>query len=229
VNTSTSQSEQVCSSLRKVVNLSKVIQLSKFFNSPSFSTLQVFQLSKFFNSQRLFFNSKESKMEIAMKQKPEVDYVSELYHRGIDHVLERIFIGLNKKSANACTNASSEWKEIVSYFFDYKIPKFRRILDGKVSQQWKKNAPLIVSTKFRDLGRLFSECLYPLTMTADGKNVAVGGLNDVDVEIRIHNANDLSLVKIIHVARNPDTHALTIKVSFLNIFFFMYDSKYPIQ
>ena len=149
-------------------------------------------------------------MEIVKKE--EVDYVSELYHRGIHQPLVQIFFNLNSKSVSACKDASQEWREIASYICKSKIPRIRKIIEARISQQWMKTTPKIVSTNFRNLGRILTECLYPLTMTADAKHVVVGGLDDYDVQINVHNAEDLSLVKVIDVVKNTNDHTITIKV-----------------
>ncbi len=96
----------------------------------------------------------------------ESDFIATLFERQFHYTLEKIILPLPKESLLICKAVSSVWNEIVSHYLNSNIPRITRILDSRLSREWKTKNPQI---KIRTI----SNEDYIGHMIADQKNIVL--------------------------------------------------------
>lgn len=150
------------------------------------------------------------------EQSQNFDLLKELYDNELDYLLERVFLNLPQESIKACKEIGKEWKGIVSEFYDKRRPGMDNVLNARISQNIKEQKCNIISSVFKS-SRIALGLVYPLAMTADQRNVFIGGTDDDDdVVIQVLNAETFNRIAILQIGKNIHTHNYKIHRLHLN-------------
>ncbi len=74
---------------------------------------------------------------------PRVDFITELFVRGLHSLLEEIILVLDNKSVMAFQDVSQEWERILFYYLESKNPRLQHRISLRINQAWEYESPFI--------------------------------------------------------------------------------------
>ena len=122
------------------------------------------------------------------------DFISILFSRNLDHILERIFLSLPKSDIQNCKSVSSIWNQIILRFHESRNPRIQRFLDFRIAQEWSKKKPVWKT------GNLTPDILDAPRLTcfvSDDNHIAM--MANLDLKIFILDSKTLQLSQILDV------------------------------
>lgn len=78
-----------------------------------------------------------------------VDFITELFDRGLHSFLEDIILSLDHKTVMAFQDVSQEWERILFYYLESKNPRLQDRISQRINQAWKTRSPLIHEVDLR--------------------------------------------------------------------------------
>ena len=99
-----------------------------------------------------------------------VDFLSELFRRGLHQILEDIILNLDLRTMLACQTVNHDWQKIVDFLLQSRNSKFLKVKEIKISQEWFKKKPMIFTVSMEKFNIDQIKCLH---IIGDEHEVAV--------------------------------------------------------
>ena len=112
-----------------------------------------------------------------------VDFITELFDRGLHSLLEDIILSLDHKTVMAFQDVSQGWERIIFYYLESKNPRLQHRISLRINQAWKTRSPIIHEV---DLQKFNISKVSSFHMVGDRTDIVIAA-----------NINDTTITKII--------------------------------
>ena len=93
-----------------------------------------------------------------------INFIEEFYNQGFHSVLEKIILVLPLPTLLNCLKVNKRWEDIIRFYNDSKNTRIVKILDERISKEWRKKTPRIFTFTFEEFNIFQIKCHHKLEM-----------------------------------------------------------------
>jgi hypothetical protein len=87
-----------------------------------------------------------------------INFIEEFYNQGFHSVLEKIILVLPLPTLLNCLKVNKRWEDIIRFYNDSKNTRIVKILDERISKEWRKKTPRIFTFTFEEFNIFQIKC-----------------------------------------------------------------------
>ena len=87
-----------------------------------------------------------------------INFIEEFYNQGFHSVLEKIILVLPLPTLLNCLKVNKRWEDLIRFYNDSKNTRIVKILDERISKEWRKKTPRIFTFTFEEFNIFQIKC-----------------------------------------------------------------------
>ena len=156
-------------------------------------------------------------------EKLNFDFFVDLFNRRLHKILENIIFVLDAQSILTCLQVNCEWCKIVIFYCESKNPKFQKLQNLRITEEWWRKNPVIYKISLEKFNISLLSCLH---IIGDEREVLIAALinGTKTAKIILIDSKTVAVKKILDLpsSKDFDLNVLEIKLSINNNFLVAY-------